>query len=187
MNVKAIADKYLQAKDVPSDINEHLEILHALSLECSHIVEAGVRYVVSTWAFLLGCACRGGEVHSYCWNLIPEIQSALDLCKKSKVPWSYYDGDWLKRDIPETDLLFIDTNHFYSQLSQELNTHGNKARKFLALHDTVSFGTVGADNKTPGLWAAVEEFLDTNHCWHIKSHYTNCNGLTVLERTNEDS
>ena len=36
------------------DINEHLPILKRFSEECSHITEMGVRYMVSTWAFLAG-------------------------------------------------------------------------------------------------------------------------------------
>ncbi len=173
--------EYQNACEQDSDMKEHMATLHELACECSHVVEGGVRYVVSTWAWLWGCACRGGEVHSYCWTEIPEITRARELCKDEGLPWHFHDGDWLKREIPDTDLLFIDTNHFYSQLKEELRVHGPKARKYIVLHDTESCGKVGADGKTPGLWQAVEEFVAEGD-WRIKKHYSNCNGLTVLER-----
>jgi hypothetical protein len=165
----------------PSDIQEHMATLYELAKKCSHVVEGGVRYVVSTWAWIWGCACRGGEVHSYCWTLIPEIQRAIDLCEGEGLPWHFHEGDWLQAEIPKTDLLFIDTNHFYSQLKEELRIHGPKARRYIVLHDTEHFGQVGADGLTPGLWQAVEEFVSQG-VWRIKDHYRNCNGLTVLER-----
>ncbi len=172
---------YKNACEVPTDMSEHMPTLYELARECSHVVEGGVRYVVSTWAWLWGCACHGGEVHSYCSSLIPEIQEAIDTCHGEGLPWHFHEGDWLQVEVPETDLLFIDTNHFYSQLKEELRLHGPKARKYIVLHDTEHFGQVGADGKTPGLWQAVEEFVAEGD-WRIKDHYKNCNGLTVLER-----
>jgi len=35
-----------------SDINEHLPVLRDLASECETVVEMGVRYCVSTWAFI---------------------------------------------------------------------------------------------------------------------------------------
>lgn len=180
-----IRERYDLACQQRSDMQGHMETLYGLACECSHVVEGGVRYVVSTWAWLWGCACKGGEVHSYCWNMLPEIQEAIELCASQEVPWHFYEGDWLTRDIPKTDLLFIDTNHFYSQLKEELATHGPRAQRFIVLHDTEHFGQVGADSKTPGLWQAVEEFVAEGD-WCIRDHYTHCNGLTVLERSCED-
>lgn len=176
-----ILKEFWRARTTPSDINEHMDTLYQLAQDCDCVVEGGVRYVVSTWAFLLGCACRGGRVASYCWNMLPEIQRAIDICKSEGVPWEFYDGDWLNREIPETDLLFIDTNHFYSQLRKELDLHGLKARKYIVLHDTETFGKRGADGMVPGLLQAVRE-LEDEGLWKVKTHYSNCNGLTVLER-----
>jgi len=181
MDIKAIEAEYNRAINTPSDINEHIKTLFDLACECDSIVEGGVRYVVSTWAFILGCACRGGKVDSYCWTLIPEIQRAIDLCKNAGVPWSFYDGDWLEREIPECDMLFIDTNHFGMQLRRELEVHAPKARKFLVFHDTTTFGTVGADGKRPGLMVPINEIIAKGD-WSLKFSHPHCNGLTVLEK-----
>ena len=181
MKLGLILPEYHKAVHTTSDIQEHIPRLYRLAMECDHIVEGGVRYVVSSWAFIAGCAIRGGRVDSYCWNLIPEIAAAIDLCGEAEVPWYFHEGDWLQQTVPENDLLFIDTNHFYSQLKAELALHGPKATRYIVLHDTVTFGKVGADHKTPGLWQAVEEFIADGQ-WTIKEHYTNNNGLTILEK-----
>ena len=178
-----IGEEYKTACDEPTDINEHMPTLYNLAKECDSVVEGGVRYVVSTWAWIWGCICRGGKVESYCWTKIPEIERAIEICRNEGLPWNFHDGDWLTQEIPSCDLLFIDTNHFYCQLKQELRLHGPKARKYIVLHDTENFGTVGADGKTPGLWQAVLELVEEGE-WRVKKHYHNCNGLTVLERVN---
>lgn len=175
-----IEAEYLAARDTRSDMSGHMRTLYELARGCGSVVEGGVRYVVSTWAFILGCACRGGTVTSYCWNMLPEIQRAKDICKDAGVPWTFHEGDWLKRTIPPADLLFIDTNHFYWQLSEELQRHSPQARKYIVLHDTTHFGEVSQDGSTPGLWRAVEEFV-AGSPWRIKHRYTHCNGLTILE------
>lgn len=164
-----------------ADMWEHMDVLRDLATECEHVVEGGVRYVVSTWALILGCACRGGKVVSYCWNMLPEIERALRICAEEGVSWEFHEGDWLQLEIPETDFLFIDTNHAYEQLTRELKLHAPKARKYIAMHDTVRFGEVGADGKRPGLWQAIQEFVAEGE-WEITRQYKCCNGLTVLER-----
>lgn len=178
----AIEAEFHHAATTKGDIEQHLGRLYELALECDHVVEGGVRYVVSTWAFILGCSCRGGKVVSYCWNMLPEIQRAIDLCSREGVPWEFHDGDWLTQEIPETDMLFIDTNHNYSQLADELAKHGPKARKYIVMHDTTSFGEVSQDGSRPGLWKAVKDFVAKGK-WRVKERYTHNNGLTVLERT----
>ena len=70
----------------------------------------------------------------------------------------------------------------YDQLKKELELHGNKAKKYLAFHDTVTFGTRGESSGHKGLMPAIEGFLQDNPQWAIKHHYKNNNGLLVLER-----
>jgi hypothetical protein len=54
--------------------------------------------------------------------------------------------------------------------------------KWIALHDTVTFGAKGEDGKEPGLRQAVADFLSGHSEWSEFRHYENNNGLTVLER-----
>lgn len=159
----------------PSDINEHLPVLRDLAKECDTVVEMGVRTCVSTWAFIEGM--NGGSLISidikhpskYGADLTP-VEKA---CKNKGINFKFYEADTLAIDIPEVDMLFIDTLHTYDQLRGELARHGNKAKKYLVFHDTVS-----CENE---LMPAIEEFLKANKKWKIKEHYKNNNGVMVLE------
>jgi hypothetical protein len=69
-----------------------------------------------------------------------------------------------------------------------LTLHSPKVSRFIVLHDTETFGrrdqgiNSSLPNGTgPGLWPAVEELL-AQGAWCIREHYTNNNGLTILER-----
>jgi hypothetical protein len=62
-------------------------------------------------------------------------------------------------EIEPTDMLFIDTFHVYEQLRRELALHAGKARRFIVLHDTTTFGEKGEREGSRGLWPAVAEFL----------------------------
>jgi hypothetical protein len=189
MNQLLIRDNYQQACKTPSDINEHLEVLYDLAKECTHITEMGVRSVVSTWAFMYRnpSVLIGIDLHIH-----PNIDIALNAYPK----WKFIQADTLKIDIEPTDLLFIDTLHIYSQLKKELFKHGYKAKKYIVLHDTTTYGTSDepTDWQTPeimenyqtenkkGLMPALNEFLEFNKEWYIYRQYTNNNGLTILKR-----
>ena len=122
--------------------------------------------------------------------------AAEQLAKERGIDFTFIQADTLdpKFYIEETDLLFIDTWHIYRQLVQELRIHGNKARKYIILHDTTSFGEedeghweeysklVGQVGEKRGLWPAVMEFLDENPQWTLLERYTHNNGLTILAR-----
>lgn len=94
--------------------------------------------------------------------------------------------------MPEVDAIMVDSLHTYSQCSNELRLHGNKAKKFIFFHDTESFQTKGEDaypavfhtamNDGKGIWPAIEEFMQANPHWVIAERFTNNNGLTVLKR-----
>jgi hypothetical protein len=100
---------------------------------------------------------------------------------KGKIDFKFIRADVLKTKIEETDLLFIDTWHVYRQLKEELRLHADRARKYIILHDTTTFGLRGEDGGE-GLIKAVDEFLSDNREWSIKEVFANNNGLTVLQR-----
>lgn len=162
-----------------SDIFGHLNFLSHLASECSSVTEFGVRNGKSTIAFIHG---RPKKVISYDIVHTPVEKELQAAAQEAGVDFSFYKADDLKIEIEPTDLLFIDTQHTYNQLIQELNKHSVKVNKYIVLHDTTTFGIkgeVGGD----GLWPAVEEFeRNFSSLWHIKIKFTHNNGLTVLER-----
>ena len=188
--MNSIFDYYNYYKNTPGDIHEHMETIYKLSLECNHITEMGVRGVVTTWAFLLA---RPKKLVAYDAEPCP-IDQAKKLAPVYGIEYDFRIADTgnPRTVIEPTDLLFIDTWHIYEQLKQELKLHGDYARKYIVMHDTTIFGNqrtgehydcyVKPGPEGKGLWPAVEEFLAENKHWKIKHRYTNCCGLTVLER-----
>lgn len=171
--------EYQNAKIVPSDINQNVHILYDLAKECKTVTEMGVRTGVSTRAFLN----TNVRLKSYDIVMDKRVQELFNEAKRRNREVEYIEADVLKIEIEETDLLFIDTFHVYDQLKQELKLHGNKAKKYLAFHDTKTFGLTGEDRKdNKGLLSAIIEFLIENPHWEFYQYKTNNNGLTVLKR-----
>jgi hypothetical protein len=166
-----------------SDIYEHLPTLRRYSEECEHITEMGVRYVVSTYALMMG---KPKRLISY--DILPVENFGIsrfdlkDLAANNNIDFDFIEGDTTKIEIDETDLLFIDTWHVYQQLIVELNKHGNKSRKYIIMHDTTKFGDVGEEGAGDGLIKAINEFIENNPIWVIHEKFENNNGLTILKR-----
>ena len=181
--LESATNYYNTKKSTHGDIHEHLDTLLSYAKQSESIVEMGTRYVVSTWSFVLGqpkkLICIDID------NVRHHLNPVVDICKSLDVDFQFIQGDILQVDIEETDLLFIDTLHTYNQLSKELNRHGNKAKKWIILHDTEIFGKVAEDGIDKGLQYAIDEFLTSNQNWFIKEVFTNNNGLTVLERVHD--
>jgi len=180
-DINIFEQEYKKARTQTSDINENVHILYDLAKECKHVTEMGVRTGISTRALLN----TDVQLISYDVVLDNAVSKLFDVAKKAGKKVDYIKSDVLKIEIEETDMLFIDTLHIYPQLKQELNLHAKKVRKYLAFHDTYTFGLrgeVGQDNK--GLLSAIIEFMIDNPEWKFKIHKTNNNGFTVLERVN---
>ena len=176
-----LQELYEQKCSIPSDINEHLPTLKKYSEDCDHITEMGVRWIVSTYAFLMG---KPKKMISYDINYVN-----TDFIKelvKNDTDFEFKTADTTKLEIEETDLLFIDTWHVYDQLKVELELHASKAKKYIIIHDTTLFEYVGetitGNTMYQGLWPAIEEFLEANSQWKLIEKFENNNGLTILKR-----
>ena len=165
-----LAKTYQWLCEHTSDINEHLPTLYEYGKKVDHITEFGVRTGVSTIAWL--CASPEKLV-AYDLNPYPPADQFDN--------FKFIQADVLDVEIEETDLLFIDTYHSYTQLSQELELHGNKAKKYLIFHDTETFGYHGEDHAAPGILAAINEFMKLNSWWVIAERFENNNGLMILK------
>lgn len=171
-----IQERYTQLCATPSDINEHLPTLKRYAEQSDSIVELGVRYIVSTWALLAGKPKQMLSVdiaHPATYGA--RIADVYNTAKQEGISYFFAEVSSLDIVLPEHDFLFIDTLHTKAQLSQELALHANKARKFIAFHDT---HIEGLDE----MMEAVNEFLATHPEWQIKEDHLNNNGLTVLSR-----
>jgi len=154
----------------------------------------GVRWAISTWAFLEG---RPKKLTSYDivnpkeWKRGDILSPIEEYAKEHNIDFKFILQDVLTVKLPKTDLLFIDTWHVYDQLIQELNMHSSKVNNWIILHDTETFGEKGEisvysireKKEYLGLKYAVNEFLQNNvDTWKLHEHYIFCNGLTILKR-----
>lgn len=186
---------YQWAKNTPGNINEHIPTLYEYAKECEHIVEMGTgAYPVSSWGFLRAKPKKFITIDAGDPQLISE---AKKIAQANDIDFEFIKADTghPDLDIEETDLLFIDTWHTYDQLKQEFKLHAHKAKKYIVLHDTTTFGDKDEGYGAPyypdlhvqpksqrGVWPAVEEFLAENNDWRLVIRYTNNNGLTILKR-----
>ena len=175
--IDILQTEYINACNVPSDMNEHLPFLYDLACECSSITEFGVRHGISTRAFLYSKT----PLRSYDLFLDDIVNELFLYSEQQGNDVKYIQANTLTIDIDQTDLLFIDTLHTYNQLKQELKLHSSKVNKYLVFHDTIAFGPIG-ENGEIGLSQAIDEFLNENPHWELQHEFTNNNGLTVLKR-----
>ena len=172
---------FREATRHPSDINEHLPMLSFLARQCDHVTEFGVRTGASTLAFLHGLHGKhDARLRSY--DINDDFGVYKMLSRHTDADWVFATRSTLEiPKIEATDLLFIDTLHTYDQVRLELAYHGDQARRWIAFHDTETFGLIG-DDKGEGIDAAITEWLCSRPEWRIVYHAHRNNGLTVIER-----
>jgi len=179
---KEIEEKYVNRCNTKGDINEHIYTLRQYALECNHITELGVWKINSTWGLLAGypkkmISIDKTDPKEYGSN----INQVYDIVKPI-IDFKFIQASTLDIEIEETDLLFIDTWHVYRQLKAELTLHGNKARKYIIMHDTQTYGWHNSGGGGFGLKKAIDEFMEENKHWVVDKIFTNNNGLTILKR-----
>ncbi len=196
--------EYQRVCEMRSDIREHLPLLRDLALECSSVVEIGMREMVSTWAILQGLSENVSDKRSYHGIdiAVPPLNTlslAKKLMKENGVTFVFWPENDMNIDIPFTELLFIDSLHTYCHLSYELEKFSPKVAKYIALHDTsepwellddteyrgdYSEYPEFIDRTKRGLYPAVEDFLTRHPEWVLHERRFNDHGFTILKRIN---
>lgn len=172
-----IMERFRRLSGEQHDISEHLGLLRGLACNPSvrSIVEIGFRTGVSATAL----ASAGKPLLAI--DIEPCTQDVRKLRALAR-GFTFQQGDSLKVEIPKCDLLHIDSLHTYKQLLAELERHAGRVGQWIVMHDTETFGNKGKDGSTPGLLAAITEFLEWHPEWKLHLHLTNNNGLTLLRR-----
>jgi len=201
-NNRMLEDQYKLKSTTPSDIHEHLPTLRHLAEQCTHITEAGVRSVVSSYAF--ATALKGKPDHTLVQidlKKSPNVTRFQAECKAEGVNTLFYEESDLTCPLAATDLFFIDTWHIYGHLKRELARWHSYTKKYIVMHDTTVDEWLGetvrqgwnaaeqskksgipVDEITKGLWPAIDEFLKEHPEWLLEKRYINNNGLTILKR-----
>lgn len=189
-NMNTIEHMFLQKRNTPSDINEHMDVLYEYAKKCETIAEFGVRRVVSSYAF---AHARPKKLLCLDIEYNEDIANFVEMCENEKINMHFVKDSSLTYDLKHKyDLLFIDTLHDFYQLTDELKKHSDKIKKYIIFHDTIYWGyknehpiTGEAKPETGdkcGLVPAIRNFLRDNKNWKEVCTYPNNNGLTILER-----
>ena len=177
-----ILNKYQERVNKHSDINEHLPILKEYAEQCEHITEMGVRWCVSSYAFL---ASNPKKMVSYDYVTHPNVKTLIEDAKSANIDFIYIEADTKEIEIEPTDLLFLDTEHSYDQVKKELELHSSKVKKYIVFHDTVTFATKGPGGKE-GILRAINEWAYHNPHWILEKNFVNNNGLQIYKNTLND-
>lgn len=169
-NEEILQNEYVSAYSNYSDISEHVQYLHELAKECDSVVELGVRTGVSTRAFLpLDVKLRSYDIY-----IDDTVEKLFAISRELGHDHQYILGNSLEIDIEPADMMFVDTDHNYAQVTGELERHASKIKKYIGFHDTQIFAHE--------VLRAVNDFLEKNKEWVIHYHADNNNGLTVIKR-----
>jgi len=178
-----ITEKYKLLKETSSDINEHLDTLKKYGEECDTIIELGTGQTISTWAFL---AAKPKKIITV--DLLHPSNRGINFdeieneAQNLNIDFKFILSDSRKINLPDNDLLFIDTLHNYDVLREELHKHHNTVKKYIIFHDIVSFGNKDEIGKGVGLLPAISDFLKNNPVWKEKERFNNNNGLLILTK-----
>ena len=140
-----------------STLHDHFPDMKRLAGRCDTIVEFGVwRAHGSTWAFLAG---RPKRMISLDIRYHINIEQVRQVAEDEGIDFHFVLGDSRAFEMPECDLLFIDSDHTYAQMRAELK-HAPKVRRWILMHDTVTCWEKSINSDEEGIGRAIEEFLE---------------------------
>lgn len=204
ISVQLLDALYEHHSKAESDIYEHVPTLRKYASLSNIVVEFGVRGGVATSGILRGLLENNNSIKEYIGVDIvkcQQVEFTSKLCNEIGIKYTFLQEDSAKVNIPEVDMLFIDTWHVYGHLKRELQNNHSKVKKYIIMHDTTVDEWIGESIRCnynikqqikesgyteeeimTGLWPAVDEFLKSHPEWILKERYTNNNGLTILEK-----
>ena len=170
----------------------HLPRLREYATGCDLAIEFGTRHGASASALLLGAR----HVISY------DLQTSLHhpaLVRAAGDRWEFRQQDTLTAPVTPCELLFLDSRHTYAHLAAELARHTGVVARWLIFHDTMTFGSIGADGESGspgfqltrgaqiprahyGIRLAIDELQIRDPSWHLIAHHPESHGLLILER-----
>lgn len=180
--IPAIDSGYEMFKGVERDINLHMPLLKNLASRVDTVTEFSGRRE----SFFAFAAAKPEKIRS--WNMEgdPYVLRTVELLKEAGCDIGYTQsmGEEVSK-IEPTGLLFLDTEHTYDRVLDELMKFGKKTDHYIALHDTHIYGLHGSDGKR-GVLHAISVFMSEFPEWGIYFHTDIQYGLTVLTKREEE-
>lgn len=151
------------ARDKNLDTWAHLPYLRSVAR--GNVLEIGVHCGISTTAFLAGLEDNGGHLYSV------DTHPSCRYVHYGHPQWTFYcpwAGDVV--EVPELDVLYVDGDHTYKAVLNDLQTYGQRA-KLILCHD--------ADSASfPGVRTAIEDYCGWRNLKHELRRGSN--GLEVI-------
>jgi cephalosporin hydroxylase len=189
-----LTQRYNELCFEPSDINEHLPtFVEAVNdLNATRVIELGVRYGVSTIAWLYALEERGHLWAVDCSFPVPAPGSDINNLDPQgplgvRTHWNFILGDFHSDGVldllpRQVDILFIDGNHVYEDTLVELEEFYPRVRPGgrLFLHDTALPTTGNASTPQPPypVRTAMLEFCAKHDLKY--TNVNNCSGLGTI-------
>ncbi len=189
-----LTQRYNELCVEPSDIYEHLPTFVSAvnDLNATRVIELGVRYGVSTIAWLYALEGKGHLWAVDCSFPVPAPGSVINNLDPQgplgvRTHWNFILGDFHSQGVldllpTEVDILFIDGNHVFEETLAELETYAPRVRQGgrIYLHDTAIETTGNAVTPQPPF--PVKTAMET-FCKDRGLQYDNnprCSGLGVI-------
>ena len=147
---------------------EHLPTLRRLAGECDTVAELGRENGSSAFALMMGEPNTVISVDIADCKFQGHLDAAAQFFNINLVTLK---ADSRKVDIGPVDLLYVDSEHSYEQVRDELRQHIDNVGKYLVFHDTISYGEIQQ---------AIHEEADED--FELIECYINNYGLWVMQR-----
>lgn len=165
-------------------VAEQLPILKSYTSKIDHVTEIGVNIGNSTRGFMAGRPKRMVGIDIKYFG--KDTQRIKDLASNNGIDYKYIVADSLSIEIEPTDLLFLDGNHSYDYVFQELVKHSLNVSKWIFLHDITAEGRMSPVGKPYAVLKATYAFLEINNKWKVKLKDERHAGLMILERIKDE-
>jgi len=179
--------EYARVCAEPGDINEHLPtirgLVEAVGPTC-RVVELGSRNGVTTTALM-----AGGPASILCVDTSPGPGATkLQKYQRKYFPRMRYEvrqGHTEKAEPEDCDVLVVDSDpHTLDHVTDELERHAGRCRRFIVFHDTQIYGEHYGNQ--PGIMPAIRKWLAAHPEWTMIRRDKNNNGLSVISRDDRD-
>lgn len=184
--IRDIYELYRRRSEDAGNITEHLPLLYSLSLQSEGVAEFGVEHGVSTSALIAGQSKRrqlrlpagydGYDITPACESVIDRLAS----CCIEPVRCNFHRGSAATAQPVACGLLFIDSLHNAETVQLELQRHLHGVKRYVAFHDTVTYGEVG-EKGGPGLLYGMQ-LVTNSPDWVLLYDSPRNNGMAVFIR-----
>lgn len=173
-NIKTVDELFDYVAKLPRDLDQHLETLAAYAAKCPRVTEFSKRRESA-----IGLA-KGVPQKFTSYNLESNdggYQKLQELFTGQMLGVAAQSTD--VAEIGECDLLFIDSQHTFARLYDELTKFAPAVKRYIILHDTKLHSEKGEDGG-PGLLVALRKFMQEQPQWSVVYHTNSQYGLTVI-------